>query len=74
MLLHCASGNHICTGNTGTFTEKPKNINKKNINCLLSKKIEFKKKSNEELPLFKYILKKDNNTKTEPNKVYIKNW
>lgn len=53
VLQHCASGNHICTGIIGTLTEKPKNINIKKINCLFSKKIEFKKKSKEELPFVK---------------------
>lgn len=62
-----------CTGRTGTFTLKPKNIKTKKINCLFSKKKAFKKKSKDELPLLKYTLKNDNKTKIEPNKVYKKN-
>jgi len=69
----CASGNHICTGNTGIFTAKPQNIKNQNNNWRFVKKYDCKKNSNDDVPLLEYILKKHNKTNTEPNNVYIKN-
>lgn len=62
----CASGNHKCTGTIGTLIENPINNKIQITSFLLSKKYEFKKKSNDKLPLLNNRLKMQIKTKTEP--------
>ena len=70
----CASGNQIWSGNIGIFiANEIKKANHK-INCFFSENFTDNNIWKSVEPASKKIKKIDNNIKTEPIKVYKKNW